>query len=176
MVEHYTKAVVLARDPRGELDAAITLYTKDFGKVVAKAKSIRRFTSKLSGHLTPGSLTKIRIVERNGAGHQVVDALSTRVEVTEALLRFLSFINQLAPVNMPDLQLWHELEAILENSLVDKTTYRHIIGVLGYDTDEATCNNCNSKKIAYFAPRDIMFLCDSCFKGFSFKTNEIFSI
>ena len=176
MVEHYTKAVVLAREPRGDLDAALTLYTKDFGKVIAKAKSIRRITSKLSGHLTPGSFASIRVVERNGSGHQLVDALSSRVEVTADLLRFMSFVNQIAPFHMPDLHLWHELESITKTSLINKAIYRRVIAIMGYDASGASCEVCGSRKIAYFAPRDVIFSCESCFKNLGLRGNEIFAI
>jgi len=176
MVEHYTKAVVLDREPRGELDASLTLYTKDFGKIVAKAKSIRRFTSKLSGHLTPGSFVKIRVVERNGNGHQVVDALSTKVGVTKELLRFLSFISKVAPLSMPDLHMWHEVQFALQRERVDKSLYHRIISLMGYDIEGAVCVNCESPKIAYFLPEDIMFLCDRCIERSGIEKNEYFPI
>lgn len=176
MVEHYTKAFVLAREPKGELDAAITLCTKDFGKIIAKAKSIRRITSKLSGHLTPGSLAEVRIVERNGNGHQVVDALSTPVEVTLDSLRFLDFINKLMLVGVPDPRLWHELERAISQNSLSKANYHRVISIMGYDTKNALCDNCGSRQIAYFLPRDIMFLCSRCFIGSGLQHNEAFPI
>lgn len=188
MVEHYTKAVVLSREPRGELDVALTLYTKDFGKIIAKVKSIRRITSKLSGHLTPGAIANVRIIEMNGSGHQVVDALSSRVKVTLGLLRFLDFINKLTPTGLPDLHLWHELESALfscahskrgseaEALLPPKATYRRVISIMGYDAKNAFCYNCGGREIAYFVPCDIMFLCGRCFHNSGIKENEAFSI
>lgn len=176
MVEHYTKAFVLAREPKSELDVAVTLYTKDLGKVTAKVKSVRRITSKLSGHLTPGGLAEVRIVERNGNGHQVVDALSTPVEVTLESLRFLDFINKFVPVVLPDLRLWHELEYVITKNAPTKAAYHRIISVMGYDPQNATCDNCQSQQIAYFVPRDIMFLCGHCFTNSGLKEDEAFSI
>ena len=176
MVEHYTRAFVLAREPKGELDAALTLYTKDLGKVVAKIKSIRRITSKLSGHLVPGSLANIRIVERNGNGHQVVDALSTYVEINLESLRFLDFVNKLTPVGVPDLHLWHELESTLIKETPSKNAFQRIIYLMGYDPKNAACDNCGSRQIAYFVPRDIMFLCARCFTDSRAKQDEAFPI
>ncbi|OIO49549.1 MAG: hypothetical protein AUJ39_00810 [Parcubacteria group bacterium CG1_02_42_13] len=176
MVEHYTKAVVLSREPRGELDAALTLYTKDFGKIVAKVKSIRRITSKLSGHLTTGAVANIRVVERNGNGYQLVDALSSRVMVTLDLLRFLDFINKLTPLGVADLHLWHELESTLHEDSLNKANYRRIISIMGYDAKNAFCDNCGGRQIAYFLPHDIMFLCGRCFYSSGIKENEAFSI
>jgi len=176
MVEHYTKAFVLAREPRGELDAALTLYTKDLGKVVAKIKSVRRITSKLSGHLVPGSLANVRIVERNGNGHQVVDALSTHLEINLESLRFLDFVNKLTPAGVPDLQLWHELESTLMKKIPSKDTYQKVISLMGYDAKNAACDNCGSRQIAYFVPRDIMFLCARCSTDSRLKQDEAFPI
>ena len=42
MVEYYTKALVLGRAPRGDLDGTLTLYTKELGRVSAKVKRDRK--------------------------------------------------------------------------------------------------------------------------------------
>jgi recombinational DNA repair protein (RecF pathway) len=176
MVEHYTRAVVLTREPKGELDVSLILYTKDFGKIVAKVKSVRRFTSKLSGHLTPGSFVKMRIVERNGNGHQVVDALSSKVQVTLELLKFLDFVGRITPLNMPDLYLWHELQSAVQSGHVGRPLYHRVISLMGYDVSGASCANCGSLNIGYFLPSDIIFLCNSCFEDSGAKEDESFSI
>lgn len=176
MVEHYTEAIVMSREPKGELDGVLILYTKDLGKVIAKAKSIRRITSKLSGHLTLGSMAKVRIVEANGNGHQLIDALSSRSKITLGSLRFLDFINKLTPVGVPDPRLWHELDRALSEDRISKTSYRQVISVIGYDAGNAPCDNCRTIQIAYFAPRDIMFLCSRCFFNSGLKEDEAFSI
>lgn len=176
MVEYYTKAVVLSREPRGELDATLTLYTKDFGKIVAKVKSIRRITSKLSGHLVVGAVANIRVVERNGSGYQLVDALSTRIIVTVDLLRFLDFINKLTLLGVVDLHLWHELASTLHKNSLSKANYNRIISIMGYDAKNALCDNCGNCQIAYFLPHDIMFLCDCCFYKSGIKEDEAFPI
>ncbi|MDP2650779.1 MAG: recombination protein O N-terminal domain-containing protein, partial [bacterium] len=91
MKEYFTPGIVLDREPRNELDEAITIYTKDLGKVRAFTKSSRKITSKLSGHLTPGRLANIRLVERNKL--QLVDALSLPPSSEfKDLLPFLHFI------------------------------------------------------------------------------------
>ena len=158
MVEYYTKALVLGRTPRGDIDGTLTLYTKELGRVSAKAKSLRKLTSKLSGHLIPGRLANVRIVEMGGDTKQVVDALSLPSKASQEFLKFLDFIRQMAPIGMPDLHLWHELERAAIRGTIDKDTYKRIISIMGYDAKNAICDNCGSVKIAYFVPRDIMFL------------------
>ena len=73
-----TQCVVLARRNFGEADRLLTIYTKDFGKLTAIAKGIRRPTSRKSGHLEPGSWCKIFIAKGKN-----IDIL-TEVEVQKA--------------------------------------------------------------------------------------------
>lgn len=176
MVEYYTKALVLGRASRGDLDGTLTLYTKELGRVSAKVKSLRKLTSKLSGHLTPGRLANVRIVEMGGNTKQVVDALSLPSKTSPEFLKFLDFIRELSPIGMPDLHLWHELEQAAINGAGGKDTYRRIISIMGYDARNAICDNCGSVKIAYFVPRDIMFLCSRCLNDSPLKEDEVFSI
>ncbi len=42
MKEHFTEAFILDIQEKGEFDSLITLYTRDFGKITAKAKSIKK--------------------------------------------------------------------------------------------------------------------------------------
>jgi hypothetical protein len=176
MIEYYTKAFVLNRESKGEMDAWLTLYTKDLGKIKAKAKSVRKITSKLSGHLTPGKLVELRIIEINGGGYQVVDALSLPGEVTPELLRFFDFIDEFVPAALPDLYLWRELELVFGQKLPLKSAYRRFISVIGYNPEKAACDHCGSRRIAYFAPRDIMFLCSRCLVISGLKENEVIAI
>ena len=175
-MEHYTEAIVLNRDSKNDLDASLSLYTKDLGRIIAKAKSIRRLTSKLSGHLTPGALIKVRIIEKNGNGHQIIDALSFYYKVDLEILRFLSFINSMTPLNEPDLHLWYEAKKILESGKINIEGYRRILKIIGYDPKNAQCDNCGSTKIAYFVPSDIMFLCSKCLSVSGINKDDIFSI
>src|SRR3990170_8049430 len=102
MQEYLSDAVVLSREPSGELDLRISLFTKKFGKLVGKVKSARKITSKLSGHLEPGNLIKVRVIEKNG--FQIADALkSARTDTKEADLEVLG---TLLHDEEPDSGLW----------------------------------------------------------------------
>src|SRR5574341_2449615 len=48
-----TEAIVLRGRRLGEADRILTLYTPGFGKIDAKAKGVRKTTSRMSGHLQP---------------------------------------------------------------------------------------------------------------------------
>lgn len=54
-----TEAVVLSRRNYGEADRIVTFFTRDFGKIVALAKGVRRPRSKKAGHLELGNWCKI---------------------------------------------------------------------------------------------------------------------
>ena len=92
MDEHYfQEAIVLDREPSNEIDNRFHIYAKGFGKIVARGKSTRKITSKLSGHLEPGNIVRARFIEKNGL--QVVDALkitSIKYQVSD-----LYFLNKL---------------------------------------------------------------------------------
>ncbi|MDO8574288.1 MAG: recombination protein O N-terminal domain-containing protein, partial [bacterium] len=86
---YFNEAIVLDREPSGETDNRFSIYAKGFGKIVARGKSTRKITSKLSGHLEPGNLVKVRLIEKNGL--QVVDALkSGKLGIRSADLHFLN--------------------------------------------------------------------------------------
>ena len=105
MQEYVTDAIVLKKDPLGDLDGRYTLFTKRFGKIIAKAKSSRKITSKLASHLEPGIVTKVRLIETKGT--KLIDALkSGRVALP---LGELQLLNQIIPDAEPEPALWELL-------------------------------------------------------------------
>lgn len=98
MTEHYIEAIVLDNEIVGELDGLITLYTKELGKVVAKAKSSRKMTSKLNGHFQPLNFINCRLIEKRGI--QAVDALTFNISSarTEKFINVAQFIKDMTIV------------------------------------------------------------------------------
>ncbi len=105
MQEYVTDAVVLAKRASGEFDARYTLLTKKFGKMMGRAKSSRKITSKLAGHLEPGSVVKVRFIEKTGV--QVVDAL--KVAQVGISLADLAALDRLIPEMEADAPLWEQI-------------------------------------------------------------------
>ena len=64
MKEYFTEAFILDIQEKGEFDSLITLYTRDFGKIMAKAKSIKKIVSKSAGHLQPLNFANVRLIEK----------------------------------------------------------------------------------------------------------------
>ncbi len=150
MQEYLSEAVVLGVYPNGDMDSRISLFTKKFGKLTAKAKSARKITSKLAGHLQPGNVVQARLVEKGGL--QAVDALkSSRLD---APLSNLFFLDRLLAETEPDLELW---QAVTDG----KWDWRRILRILGWDAAEASCGICG-KKPECFYPEQQEFFCRSC--------------
>ncbi len=171
MKEYFTPGIVLDREPRNELDEAITIYTKDLGKVQAFTKSSRKITSKLSGHLTPGRLASLRLVERNKL--QLVDALSTPAPSNlKELLPFLNFINKITPYSDADLSLWYMIEEIISGNHLGPSVYRHLIERLGYSDESAHCHYCKNARSSFFNLSETAPFCALCRPRLNLKPDE----
>ena len=58
-----TEGVIIKRRNFGEADRIVTIYTRDYGKVTAIAKGVRRPRSKKAGHLELGNWCKVFIAK-----------------------------------------------------------------------------------------------------------------
>src|SRR3989344_1490726 len=105
MLEFVSEAFVLGCEDLGEYDSRVHLYTKDFGKITARAKSLKKITSKLAGHLQPLNLVMARIMEKNGV--QVLDALTLeKGKLSPYLADALFLIKELAAEGQQDFEIW----------------------------------------------------------------------
>jgi len=151
MLEYLSEAIVLNKEPNGDLDTRVSLFTKKFGKLVAKAKSARRITSKLSPHLEPGNLIDVRLVEKNGL--QVVDALKKdRLHIEPADLYNLHLLFAEAE---PDSRLWHDIKS-------ENIDWRKVLAILGWDPRDATCQMCGKGDPQVFRIKSQEFFCKGC--------------
>lgn len=153
MQEYFTEAIVLDREPSGELDFRISFFTKRFGKLVAKAKSARKITSKLSGHLTPGSVADVRLIEKNGL--QVVDAIKSGAVSAQVDLHCL---NKILADAEPDQILWQKV-------LLGSLDWGEILTILGWDPKFALCSVCAAPKPEAFSIGGQEFFCHHCSLG-----------
>jgi recombinational DNA repair protein (RecF pathway) len=151
MQEYVTNALVLRKDPMGDLDGRYTLFTERFGKIVGKAKSSRKITSKLAPHLEPGMVSKVRVLETKGT--QLIDALKS--DRLTASMNGLYFLSQLLPEGEPEPSLW---EMIATQDL----SWRKVLSVLGWDPEEARCASGDNNKPEYFYVPRQEFYCRIC--------------
>ncbi len=175
MTEYFTDALVLDQEMSGEFDKIVYLYTKDFGKIAARAKSLRKITSKLAGHLEPLNFVKVRLVEKNG--FQIVDALATvKFKKTTANLEACHFIKEMTFELQPDKKLWLVIKKNFKDFKGVKFSYKSLLEVLGFSSTFAKCQICNKKSIAYFLIPDTVFLCRSCANNSKINKNELIYI
>lgn len=162
MREYLSDAVVLDRLPNGDLNGRVVFLTKRFGKMVARARSIRKITSKLSGHLQQGNLVQVRMIEKNGL--QVVDALKkTKVGLSLPELRFLGEILSEAE---PEFVIWEMLAG-------GKFSWLDVLRILGWDPSFSSCTFCYGNSEA-FHPRTQEFFCKNC--ALKLPANEVLYI
>ncbi len=73
-----TEAIVLRQRPLGEADRIVTLYTLHHGKLEAKAKGVRKTSSRLAGHLQPLTCCAVQLAQGRTmevvAGCQTIEA------------------------------------------------------------------------------------------------------
>lgn len=160
MREYLTEAIVLDREISGETDARIFLYTKELGRVMARARSAGFITSRLSSYLQPLRHVQARLVEKNGI--QVVDALPVGrgQRPSSELVGLCQIVRALTSEHHADEKLWNELVA-------QKPSALRLLTVLGFDPRHATCVSCEAKNPEYFSSRDAHYYCVKCVRAFS---------
>lgn len=61
--KHTTQALVIEHFDQGEHDRMYKLFTREFGLVMAHAKSVRKLESKLRAHIKPKSISLVTLVQ-----------------------------------------------------------------------------------------------------------------
>jgi recombinational DNA repair protein (RecF pathway) len=150
MREYLTQAIILDREPHGELDARVTLWSRKFGKIRGRATSLRKITSKLSAHLEPGMLSDVRLVENKNM--QIVDALKIRRLAIPP--GDLARLGRLLAEGEPDEDLWAAATAA-------RWSWSAVLGALGWHPQEATCVLCGRRPEA-FSVASQEFFCELC--------------
>ena len=132
MSEYCTEAIVLGRRENGSQNLYADLYTKELGRVEARAISGRKITSRLSPHLDAGTLSFVRLVYKNQ--FTLVDAICeerffTRLSEDDNFFEALRLCRELIPHQVPDRELWDFLPLHLRTEARDCTI---LLNVLGY--------------------------------------------
>jgi recombinational DNA repair protein (RecF pathway) len=151
MEEYVSDAIVLKKEPSGEFDARYALFTKRFGKISGKTTSSRKITSKLAGHLEPGTFAKVRFVEKGGV--QIVDAL--KIARTDIAPADLAALNALLPEMQAEDELWEKL-------VKSPFSWTVILRTLGWGPKGAICSACHHRPATSFFIPQQEFFCDVC--------------
>lgn len=158
--EYISEGIVLDIESNGDLDKIVSVFTKNFGKIIAKVKSANKINSKLRGHIDPGNLIIVRFIFKNK--FQLVDVLKEK----KLNLNFidLALLNKLLPEMEQDEHLYFKLKNEIFN-------WVDILKILGWSPQEASCNSCGSKNIFIFDINSQNFFCKNCYLNI-FKNNK----
>ncbi len=172
MREYVSEAVVLDKEYIGDFDALISLYTPSQGKIVARAKSVRKITSKLSSALEPANLITARILAT--PHDQIVDAFClnhasnwrTSFESLREIMEFLTFFKEITVEGVSEKPLWDIIKNILSSQFRSlKADYGEILTVAGFDPQHARCESCKALSPVYCMPSESLFLCARCYQS-----------
>ncbi len=186
MIEYYTEALVLGKEDVNEADGLVYFYTKDLGKVIGKAKGVRKMTSKLNAHLEPFNFVNVRLVSGRNHYFQIADALSFKTDLTKKIkkspqnlsifLRIIDFIKEATFELQPDFNLWQTINKMVSSDIKETSAFRLILKELGFDPEFAECGLCRNKNIVYFLKKDQIFLCEKCGHSSKIPENELILI
>lgn len=163
MREFITEGVILDKEPSGDVDGRFFIFSKKFGKIIAKARGVRRITSKLSSHLEPGNVVWLRLVQKNS--FQIADAL--KKEKLNIIISDLYFLNQLLIEGEEEKKIWPLL-------FESKLNWRKVLKILGWDPEVASCFICEKINPLFFNVKSQNFFCKEC--SLKVDSNELIYI
>jgi DNA repair protein RecO (recombination protein O) len=158
MPVYKTEAIVLRQHTLGEADRIVTLFTREYGKLRAVAKGIRRPTSRLGGRIEP--FTHVRLLLARGRTLDVIaqaDIVTAFGGVRADLMRsaHAAYVVELLDRGLPDRDQQEEIFALtldtlgeLERSQEEETEITvlrfalRLAGLLGYQPETAGCVEC----------------------------------
>jgi DNA repair protein RecO (recombination protein O) len=139
--------IVLKRTNTGELDRVVTIFTKEYGKLVAVAKGSRKLTSSKLSALEPGCLIKAHFVKGGNlpilTQAQIVEDFSlikSDLPQIRNMFQILEMLDSLLPegdsqpqVFDMSMQLLSSLSEVgVNKTAVVRQTFANILSVLGF--------------------------------------------
>ena len=156
MFEITTKGIILDKEPARDYDGVLTIYTEKLGKVIARAKSLRKITSKLAAHTEIGMLSEVRLVSRNSfmtqSGLRLADSLLSRQLFSD--FYFLELVKELTLEFHEGRDLWQFL-------ISGNPDRNELLRLSGFGVAAKTCNYCRNQAVLFYNI-DQVFLCLLC--------------
>ncbi|GAG25768.1 unnamed protein product, partial [marine sediment metagenome] len=163
-----TEGIILKYIDLGETSRLLTIYTKDFGKILAQAKGVKKSSSRLAGHLEP--LTYSKLTFAKGRNLDIIIDSFTLVNFLAKLplerriisLKLAYLMDQAVQTNEKDLNLWQLL--FFTFSYLAKTNHPLIVSffrlqllkILGFGLELERCVSCGKP-----LPREAKLIIDS---------------
>jgi DNA repair protein RecO (recombination protein O) len=180
---HRTQAVVLESKEVGEYDRILTFYTRDFGKITAKGRSIRKGKSKLRASTQLFSFVEVEFIQGKKYNTLTDAVLLSSFSKTKKDLAKLSLFYRIAETTLLFIKdqekdenifllLLETLQEIEEKNLSKEKlkimwcaySFR-LLYFLGYRVYTKECIKCSKKieKECYFNPEKKGVLCKECY-------------
>jgi len=175
-----TPAVIIKKTRLGEADVIFTLYTPQLGKIQGFAKSVRKTTSRLAGHLELLTYSQITLARGKNLdtviGSQTINAflpLKCNLELISCGLYLLELIYQFTPDEISDPGLFDLLLNSLErlsrgtdNQILLRFFELRLLRHAGYHPELAGCVICRkpleNAKSTLFCPSAGGLICVGC--------------
>jgi DNA repair protein RecO (recombination protein O) len=177
-----TEAIVLRQRRFGEADRFVTLYTPTYGKLEAKAKGVRKTTSRMSGHLQPLTRCLVQLAQGRAsdvvAGCQTVESFQALRDDLDRLSRALyaaELVDRLTPERSPGPPTYRllldTLRRLEQTGDVD-TPLRYfemrLLEQSGFRPELERCLGCDSAlqpQQNFFSPQSGGVVCPACAPG-----------
>lgn len=178
-----TRAFVLSSETAGEVDRSYRLLAEDLGVVEAFSKSVKKPTSKLSGHLEPPHLVWLELIEAN-RGWQITTALEEKnypdilasPDILRMVLQAAFIMKELVPISHPEPELWKLWQELLRRANASRNGSRdqarglfaqflmRFLSHLGFFANPTACSSCGRifQKDESVIVQEEGLLCASC--------------
>lgn len=177
-----TEAIVLRGRRLGEADRILTLYTPAFGKIDAKAKGVRKTTSRMSGHLQPFTRCMLALAQGHVSdvvtGCETLESFQPLREDLDRLSRAVyacELIDRMVPEHVPGYPTYRLLLDTLRRLQKDADTdgalrffEMRLMDQSGFRPRLDTCVGCGQAlqpEQNFFAPQAGGAVCRSCVPG-----------
>lgn len=137
-------------------DIILSFFSRDFGKIFAIAKGVKKITSKRSAHTQTGNLVTIELYAKTETFYlqntNIISAFSqikNSPEKVNYLYQFLFILDRIIPEQQPETEIYNvAVNFLVYASKTDSITpdqfasYLHdIIRILGYGTQEKSLSD-----------------------------------
>jgi len=136
---------VLKRKDLLEKDAVVTVYSKEYGKILLMVKGVRKITSKRAAHIQTGNLIKAELRLSNNilylqSSELISGFLSLRTDqAINHIYLFLFIIDGLMPEGQKDIDVFYRIQHFFiqlskqtDQTDVFKNHLQKLLEVLGY--------------------------------------------
>lgn len=177
-----TLAVVLKHRESGEADRVLTLYTKEYGKLQAIAKGVRKTKSRKAGHLEPFTLVSLQLargrtweVVTQAEAQKTFQFIREDLNLTARAAYLVELVDRFSYEEGPNPSLFQILvEGLqrLDEGFAPETVVHYfevrLLDLIGFRPELHRCMSCEAQiqpEPQYYSPELGGVLCPNCFSA-----------